>query len=114
VAAFPQRGDVFIVDFDPTRGSEQGGKRPAVIVSNNTANEHSPVVTVAPMTRTIPKKAYPQNVHVPAGAVGPDAGTVYCGQALTISKERLGNYMGKLEGALMAQVDDGLRAHLDI
>ncbi len=108
----PKRGDVFIVDFDPTRGSEQGGRRPAVIVSNDVANENSPVVTIAALTRTIPKKAYPQNVHVPAGAIGPDEGTVFCGQLLTISKERLGDYRGHLDPGLISEVSDALRAHL--
>jgi mRNA interferase MazF len=111
---FPQRGDVYIVDFDPTRGSEQGGRRPALIVSNDVANQYASVVTVVPVTRTIPKKAYPQNVDIPQGHPDLEPGTIYCGQPLTVAKDRLGDYVGSIDAQMLADVGDALRAHLGL
>ena len=52
-----KRGDIYYVDFGVKTGScEQGGIRPAVIVSNNKANANSPVITVVPLTTKIWKK----------------------------------------------------------
>lgn len=113
MAGHPCRGDIYIVNFDPTRGSEQRGSRPALVVSNDVANEHSPVVTVVAITRTIPRRQYPQNVHLPSGPLR-EPGTVFCGQLLTVSKERLGNYMGHVDSATMVEVDEALRAHLHL
>lgn len=109
----PRRGEIYVVDFDPTRGSEQGGRRPALIVSNDVANASaSPIVTVVPLTHTIPKKNYPQNVNIPVTLLDQQGGTIFCGQILTVSKERLGNFHGTLPMDMMDAVDEALRIHL--
>lgn len=64
-----KRGDIYFVDFGQNIGSKQSGVRPAVIVSNNKANEHSPVVTVVPLTSRIYKKRFlPTHVLIPKSA----------------------------------------------
>ena len=45
-----KRGDIYYVNFGEKDGSKQGGVRPALVVSNNKANKHSPVVTVVPLS----------------------------------------------------------------
>ena len=45
-----KRGNVFIADLDPTIGSEQDGRRPAVILSNDLGNKYSPTTIVVPLT----------------------------------------------------------------
>lgn len=110
----PRRGEVYVVDFDPTRGSEQGGKRPALVVSNDVANEFGSVVTVVAITHTVPKKQYPQNVPIPPNLLDQQGGTIYCGQVLTVAKARLGNLIAPLPTALMAQVDEALALHLSL
>jgi mRNA interferase MazF len=112
MATQPHRGDVFWVDFNPTRGSEQAGRRPAVVVSNNVANEFGSVVAVVPITHTIPKKSYPQNVNLPATLLDQEGGTIFCGQILTVSKERLGLFVNQLPIEIMSQVDRALQIHL--
>jgi mRNA interferase MazF len=109
---FPRRGEIYEVDFNPARGSEQAGVRPAVVVSNDVNNQHSPVVIVAAMTKTIPSQQYPQNVHVPAGAM--QEGTIYGGQLYTISKERLGAYRDSLDDSLREQLDNALAVSLGL
>lgn len=52
-----RNGDIFMADLpDDTNGSIQSGTRPVVIVSNNQANRHSPVITILPMRSQISKK----------------------------------------------------------
>ena len=51
-----KRGDIYYVDFGEKDGSKQGGVRPALVVSNNKANKHSPVVTVVPLSARVWKK----------------------------------------------------------
>jgi mRNA interferase MazF len=104
---FPRRGEIYTVDFGEPRGSEQAGHRPAIVVSNDVNNQHSPVVIVAAITKTIPKKQYPYNVDLPAGALRLD-GTIYCGQLLTVDKTRLISYKGDLDEAKFAELDRAL------
>lgn len=102
-----------MVDFNPARGSEQAGVRPAVVVSNDVNNQHSPVVIVAAMTRAPQRRNYPQNVHVPAGVL-PDEGTIYGGQLYTIDKTRLERYRGTLGAAKIAELDRALALSLGL
>ena len=46
----PQQGDIVFLDFNPTKGHEQGGKRPAIIISNNIFNKNTKMVIACPIT----------------------------------------------------------------
>lgn len=48
----PIIGEIYWADLEPVKGSEQGGCRPVLVVSNNMMNKVSPVVLIAPLTRT--------------------------------------------------------------
>lgn len=109
---FPRRGEIYTVDFNPARGSEQAGKRPAIIVSNDTANQHSSVVVVAAITSRAPRKPYPFVVGpIPAGILAQDS-YVLCNQLNTIDKSRLEVYRGVLTSELMQAVNGGLSVSL--
>lgn len=97
-----------MVDFTPTRGSEQSGIRPAVIVSNDVNNQRAPTVIVAAITRTISSQRFPQNVHLPAGEL-PHEGTILGNQIITVAKERLGGFRGELGPELLGHVERALR-----
>ena len=59
------RGDIYYADMEPHSGSEQGGKRPVVVLQNNIGNRHSPTLIVATVTtRTEKKKNQPTHVLV--------------------------------------------------
>ena len=49
---FPTQGDIIIMDFDPQKGHEQRGRRPALVVSNNIYNRHCKLAMVCPITNT--------------------------------------------------------------
>ena len=46
----PRQGDVVLLDFNPTRGHEQAGFRPAIVISNNIFNENTKMVIVCPIS----------------------------------------------------------------
>jgi mRNA interferase MazF len=104
------------LDWHPARGSEQAGRRPSLVVSNDTANRVSPVVIVAAITARPPRRPYPVNVGVPTGlGTGLDReSTVLCSQLLTVSKDRLERYVGSLPPDVMRRVDDALAVALGL
>ena len=52
-----KRGDIYYAELNPVIGSEQGGTRPVLIISNDIGNKHSPTVIIAPITSRIHTKA---------------------------------------------------------
>jgi mRNA interferase MazF len=67
-----RRGEIFLVNFDPTIGSEAKKTRPAVVVSNDINNAHSPIVSISPITSNV-TRVYSFEVEVPAGTAVPPA-----------------------------------------
>ena len=61
----PQRGDVVWIDFSPQVGSEQAGRRPAVVLSPGTYNRTAGLALCCPITRQV--KGYPFEVDLPQG-----------------------------------------------
>ena len=57
-----RQGDIIYVDFTPQSGHEQAGRRPAVVVSNHSINDHCSVVIACPITHT--KRKNPFHVEV--------------------------------------------------
>lgn len=49
----PKQGDIIFIDFNPTVGHEQKGKRPAIVVSINVFNDHTGMIMVCPITSNI-------------------------------------------------------------
>ncbi len=64
------RGEVRRADLSPTRGSEQFGVRPVLVVQTDRANPHSPHTIIVPFTTRIRQRLLPSHVLVPAGEVG--------------------------------------------
>jgi len=59
-----RQGEIWSANLDPTKGSEQAGRRPVVIVSGDTLNDALPIVIVVPVTSKV--KSYPACVRLPA------------------------------------------------
>lgn len=114
-----QRGEVRLTDLDPARGSEADKRRPAVIVSNDRANTTAAqlgrgVVTVVPVTGNV-SRVFGFQVLLPAEETGLRVDSkAQCEQVRSVSVQRLGPVLGSLPAAIMAQLDDALRLHLDL
>lgn len=109
-----RRGDLYWVDWSPSRGSEPSGRRPALIVQRNAGNQavsypNTVVVAVSRQGHEIP-------FHVrlkPNKRNGlTDICYVKCEQIMTISKARLGNRLGALSNDEMDRVNQALRLNL--
>jgi mRNA interferase MazF len=110
----PSRGDVFMVNLDPTIGHEQAGQRPALIVSDDLLNR-SPagLVIVAPITGT--DRGIPAHVKIAAhegGLTRPSV--IMVDQIRTISRQRLGRRLGAVTPETMAEVEHRLRMLLGL
>ncbi|MDF3002117.1 MAG: Growth inhibitor [Bacillota bacterium] len=76
-------------------GHVQHGRRPVLIVSNNTANKHSPVVTVVPLTGQLKKTHLPTHVFL-RGCGLSRSSIACCEQVMTLDKSCLGVRMGEI------------------
>jgi mRNA interferase MazF len=109
-----ERGDIFLVNFDPTVGAEAKKTRPAVVVSNNINNAHSPLISIAPITSNV-TKVYSFEVEVPARTAGlKTASKVMVNQTRAVDKLRLIKRMGHLPEAALRKVDSALKLHYDL
>jgi mRNA interferase MazF len=108
-----KRGEVWMVDFNPGRGSEQKGNRPALIIQNDVGNQYASTTIVAAITTTI--KKYPVTVLIPGGKGGlKEYSMVNLAQLLTVDKKRLTKKLGYLSEERMAEVDEAIRISLGI
>lgn len=111
------RGEIYFVDLDPTRGREQRGERPVLVVSADPINAQPLVVTVVAGTagERIPRD-YPVNVRVGPEETGLPKETVFlCFQIRSLDPSRLAHPpAGRLTAARMAEVDAALRLVLDL
>ena len=109
-----KQGDVFWVNFDPSVGSEVKKIRPAVVVSNDINNEHSPIISIAPVTSSV-ARIYSFEVEIPAGTSSLSSRSkIMVNQTRAIDKVRLVEFIGSLPDALMARVKAALKLHYDI
>lgn len=109
-----QRGYVYYIDIDDkkTCGSEQKGRRPGIIISNNMANRVSSTFSVVFLTSKY-KKGLP--VHTKITSVEELRGsTVLCEQLCCVSKERIGRCIGKITQREMLQVERSLCVQLGL
>lgn len=109
-----KRGEIYWVDWTPSRGSEQSGLRPALVIQNDVGNKYSPTTIVAALTTAI-EKPYPFLVKVTAKESGlPKDSTVNLAVILTIDKTRLTKKCGELSEVKMVEVNGGIKASLGL
>jgi mRNA interferase MazF len=102
-----------MVNFNPGRGSEQKGVRPALIIQNDTGNQYAATTIIAAITSTI--KKYPVTVVVPRGKGGlKEESMINLAQILTIDKGRLIRKMGQIEKEKIVEVDDAIKISLGV
>jgi mRNA interferase MazF len=110
VTSTVRRGEVWWVDFDPARGGEVRKTRPAVILSNDLANEHLNRVQVVPMTSNT-GRVYPSEAVVD---VAGQSSKAMADQLTTVAKERLGRRLAVLSRKDMAEVERVVRVQLHL
>lgn len=105
-----KRGDVVRVRLDPVEGSEQAGERPALVISPDLINQHSPVVLVAAITSRKTEKVYPFEAFIEAGSGGLRvASKILLMQIRALDKRRIIGRYGRADDNVMRRVDEALQ-----
>jgi len=108
------RGDIVLVSLDPVVGQEASRTRPAVVVSNDDANQYSNLITIVPMSSQI-HAIYDFQVLLPAEITGlPHDSRALCEQVRAVSQHRVVRTLGRLVAEQVSAVDEALRLHLDL
>jgi mRNA interferase MazF len=105
-----KRGEVWWVSFDPSIGGEIQKQRPAVIVSNDAANQYLNRLQVVPMTSRV-DRVYPSEAVV---TVGRRESKAMADQLTTVTKQRLMNRMGRISGSDLAKVEHAIMIQLGL
>jgi mRNA interferase MazF len=110
-----RRGDIILANFEPVKGSEQGGVRPSLIVQNDISNTNSPVIIVAAITSKQFTREFPTNVFIRKKDSGLDRdSTILLNQIRTIDKSRVIKKISSLDTQLMHKVDRAIKVSLGI
>ena len=108
-----KRGDVFWANLEPTKGSEQGGIRPVLIIQNDTFNIYSPTVIVAPLTSKKPSKKYLTSIFVSKEDLKMKKdSTILLSQIRTIDKRRILKKVSSLDKETMEKVELAIKISL--
>ncbi len=104
------RGEIWWVNFDPSLGGEIKKARPAVIISNDTANKSLNRIQVVPLTTSV-DRVYPSEAIV---VVNGKQAKALADQLATVSKLRLGNKLGQLSASDLQKVEQIVKVQLGL
>jgi mRNA interferase MazF len=113
--AFPRRGDIYLVHFDPTVGHEIQKTRPAVIIQNDVSNQYSPITIVAAISSQFSDPPFPREVVIgpqESGLLRPSA--VIVNQLRSVDRQRLAKKLGQISGQGMRRVDEAIKISLGL
>ena len=109
------RGDVFLADLSPVIGSEQGGKRPVLIIQNDVGNHFSTTVIVAAITAKNTKANIPTHIEIKKDQFGFERDSVVLLEQLrTIDKARILEKITQVDADFMKIINEGLKVSLGL
>ena len=101
-----RRGDIYLANLNPFKGSEQGGTRPVLVLSNDIGNFYSSLITIAPITSQLKKIQQPTHVMLD-NVRGLSTESMVCLEQIhAIDKMRILKYLGKISKDQMSAVED--------
>jgi mRNA interferase MazF len=113
-----RRGDIVIVDLNPTRGSEQRGtNRPCIVIQNDVGNQYSPTTIIAPFTTQYdPDDIYPFEVEVQSSTTALDRDSVADLSQIRVVDidKRVQNNIGSVPDEKMAAIDSAIKDSLGL
>jgi len=101
------RGEVFWANLEPTRGREQAGLRPVLVLSQDVFNDRSGTVIALAITSKEPTAGFPLTLELKSARL-PKRSWVKMGQIRTLSTERLGRRLGRVSPEELAAILEGL------
>ena len=110
-----KRGDIWLVNLDPTVGHEIKKPRPAVIIQNDLGNKYSPITIIAPITSQNIGKIYPIDVFLAKRGSGLEKDSkVLLNQIRATDKKRLIKRIGKIDNETMNKINNSIKISLGI
>ncbi len=113
-----RRGDIIIVELNPTKGSgQQGSNRPCVVIQNDVGNQYSPTTIVAPVTKQYdPTDIYPFEVEVRASNTPLNHDSVADLSQIRVVdiSRRVTKNIGSVPETRMAKIDAAIKSSLGL
>ena len=109
------RGDIYLADLNPSRGSEQAGIRPVIIVQRNRLDRFTTTVVVIPLTSNLRRARIPGTIVISAGEGGLTQESVaLCYQIVVIDRQRLIQHLGTLSPSYLLMLKEALEYTLQL
>ena len=113
--AFPKRGDIYLVGFDPTVGAEIQKTRPALVIQNDIGNRYSPITVVAAITSQFALPPFPTEVVMePEDSGLNQRSAVVLNQIRSVDRQRLIKRIGRASLGVMSRVDRAIQISLGL
>jgi len=108
-----KRGDIWLVNLDPTIGHEIKKSRPAIIIQNDLGNKYSPITIIAPITSQHTEKIYPIEVLLKEENSSLEKESkVLLNQIRAIDKQRLIKKLGSIDEQTEEEINEALKISL--
>ena len=116
MSKLPKRGEIWLLDWSPARGSEQAGFRPALIIQTDAANSNPGYPNIIVLAISTKGKTVPFHIALkPNRSNGlTEASFVKCEQVLTVAKERLVRKLGAIGEGDLHQINRAVRLVLEV
>ena len=112
---FPRKGEIYRINFSPSKGKEIKEVHPGLVVSNNIQNEYGHYVIVAPITSTLKRERLFEKIIAPSKENGLEKKSkILLNQIRSIDKRRIIKYYGQVETEIMTEVRSKLQLVLDL
>lgn len=111
----PKRGEIYFLDFSPSKGREMKGPHPALVIQNDIGNKVGSLTIVAAITSNLRVAELPVGVLIKTKESGLYyESVVHLGQIYTVDKERLQSFAGTLPEHKMKEVDKAMQISLGL
>ena len=109
-----ERGDILLIELDPTKGAEIQKTRPAIVVTNDIANLYSRVLMVVPLTSQNLTKIHPHEVLIEKakGLSKPSKANV--SQMRAVDRSRIKSKLGQAGTQTLGEIDSAIKLHLGL
>mgnify|MGYP001585776236 CR=1 FL=1 len=111
----PKRGEIYFLDFSPSKGREIKGPHPALVIQNDVGNKVSSLTIVAAITSNLKVAELPVGILItPEESCLPHKSAIHLGQVYPIDKERLQNLVGTLTERKMMEINRAIEISLGL
>jgi len=110
-----KKGDIYFADLSGSRGSEQSGNRPVLIIQSDKINKYTQTVVAIPTTTNLRRASIPGCMLLTKGEGGLNQDSVaLCYQITTLTKFRLKHKIGSLSPSVLKQIEEAIKTTFEM